>query len=141
MCTLAGPNASVAFTHISSTAAAALPLAFADEVPRIARAEYHEQDVLALMQGLAHSSSDSDAGAFAWFLIGVRLPFPSFTAPTTLKTPSRVCLDHPAICFNTRESVEMPFHKPLLPPDMKARLDQSFEFCKTPPSSLLDDNH
>ncbi|KAH9013115.1 hypothetical protein EDB85DRAFT_2158445 [Lactarius pseudohatsudake] len=68
MCLLAGPNVSVAFTHISSTAAAALPLASADEVPRIARAEYHEQDVLALMQGLAHSSSDGDAGAFAWFL-------------------------------------------------------------------------
>ncbi|KAH9026628.1 hypothetical protein EDB85DRAFT_2175120 [Lactarius pseudohatsudake] len=48
--------------------------------------------------GLAPSSSDSDAGAFAWFLFGVRLPFPSFTAPTTLKTPNRVYLVR-ALCI------------------------------------------
>ncbi|KAH8984814.1 hypothetical protein EDB92DRAFT_2116938 [Lactarius akahatsu] len=52
---LAGPDASVAFTHISSATAAAfttaLPLASAEEE-------------------LAPSSSDSDGGAFAWFLFG-----------------------------------------------------------------------
>ncbi|KAH8990866.1 hypothetical protein EDB92DRAFT_1863676 [Lactarius akahatsu] len=98
MCTLAGPDSFVAFTHLSTAAAAALTTALppapaaAEETPRTARAECHEQGVLALMQGRgiarervclldpkapeALAPSDGDAGAFAWFLFGVRLPFP-----------------------------------------------------------------
>ncbi|KAH9077573.1 SAM-dependent RNA methyltransferase [Lactarius deliciosus] len=92
MCTLAGPDSSVAFTHLSTAAAAALTTALppapagAEETPSTARAECHEQGVLALMQarGIARervclldpkapqalAPSDGDAGAFAWFLFG-----------------------------------------------------------------------
>ncbi|KAI9462015.1 hypothetical protein BJY52DRAFT_1425569 [Lactarius psammicola] len=90
MCTLAGSDASIAFTHLSSAAAAALSTALprtspapvpVEEAPGTARAECHEQGVLALMQvrGIAPehapqalAPSDGDAGAFTWFLFGVR---------------------------------------------------------------------
>ena len=100
MCTLAGPDASVAFTHLSTAAAAALtttlttaPPTSPAQPPGSARAECHEQGVLALMQthGIARervclldpkatqalAPSDGDAGEFAWFLFGVRYPLPS----------------------------------------------------------------
>ncbi|KAI9438154.1 hypothetical protein H4582DRAFT_1953190 [Lactarius indigo] len=92
MCTLAGPDSSVAFTHLSSAAAAALTAALppapahAEETPRTGRAECHQQGVLALMQARgiprervclldpkapqALAPDDGDAGAFAWFLFG-----------------------------------------------------------------------
>ncbi|KAH9053165.1 SAM-dependent RNA methyltransferase [Lactarius vividus] len=92
MCTLAGPDSSVVFMHLSTAAAAALTTALppapaaAEEVPRTARAECHEQGVLALMQarGIARervclldpkapealAPSDGDAGGFVWFLFG-----------------------------------------------------------------------
>jgi len=85
MCTLAGPDASVAFTHLSSAAAAALTTALpsAASEPRPARAACHEEGVLALMQaqGIARDRvclldpkaplalSPSDDG-FTWFLFG-----------------------------------------------------------------------
>ena len=96
MCTLAGPDASVAFTHLSTAAAAAfttaLHPAFPAEAPGTARAECHEQAVLALMQarGIPRESvclldpkapqalAPSDAGEFPWFLFGVRHLFPFF---------------------------------------------------------------
>jgi len=88
MCTLAGPDASVAFTNLSTAAAAslttALPPAPPAEASGTARAECHEQGVLALMQahGIARESvclldpkapqalAPSDAGEFPWFLFG-----------------------------------------------------------------------
>jgi hypothetical protein len=93
MCTLAGPEASVAFTHLSTAAAAALTAALPPtspaEAPGTARAECHEQGVLALMQarGIARERVcllDPKApqalvpsdGEFAWFLFGVRHPLP-----------------------------------------------------------------
>ena len=102
MCTLAGPDASVAFTHLSSAAAAALSTALPPastsavpahtEAPGSARAACHEEGVLALMQsrGISHervclldpkapealAPSDSGADGFAWFLFGVRNTLP-----------------------------------------------------------------
>ncbi|KAH9037402.1 SAM-dependent RNA methyltransferase [Lactarius deliciosus] len=92
MCTLAGPDSSVAFTHLSTAAAAALTTALPpapaapQETASTARTECNEQGVLALMQarGIARervclldpkapqalAPSDGDAGAFAWFLFG-----------------------------------------------------------------------
>ncbi|KAI9507092.1 DUF431-domain-containing protein [Russula earlei] len=97
MRTLAGPDASVAFTHLSRAASASLSAAFASTstsipddsppaLPEQARAECHEQGVLALMQArsipLGHvclldpkasealTPADGDAGQFAWFLFG-----------------------------------------------------------------------
>ena len=92
MCTLAGPDASVEFTHLSSAAGAALSNAL-PSAP--ARASCHEGGVLALMQSRgivlervclldpkapqALSPSDGDGGAdgFTWFLFGVRSAFHS----------------------------------------------------------------
>ncbi|KAH9037399.1 hypothetical protein EDB83DRAFT_2524663 [Lactarius deliciosus] len=68
MCTLAGPDASVAFTHISSAAAAALPLAFAERAgSRMRMTKPHGAAGLAAGLTPSSSRSDSDAGAFAWF--------------------------------------------------------------------------
>ena len=96
MCTLPGPDASVAFTHLSSAAAAALttalPSTSAVSEPKPARATCHEEDVLALMQaqGIARDRvclldpkaplelSPSDDG-FTWFLFGVRAPIYLFS--------------------------------------------------------------
>ncbi|KAF8257298.1 hypothetical protein EI94DRAFT_1818343 [Lactarius quietus] len=55
MCTLAGPDASVAFTHLSNAAAAALSTALPSasapaDAPEPARAACHEEGVLALTQ-------------------------------------------------------------------------------------------
>ncbi|KAI0301419.1 DUF431-domain-containing protein [Russula brevipes] len=92
MRTLAGPHASVAFTHLSPTASASLSAAFAaGTIPSSAAhapAECHEQGVLALLRARnvprehvclldpkapqALSPSDADARTFAWFLFGVR---------------------------------------------------------------------
>lgn len=108
MCTLAGPDTSVAFTHLSTAAAAALatalpiapPAPASAGAPGTARAECHEQGVLALMQahGIAHervclldpkapqalAPSDGDeGGGFAWFLFGVRHPPPSLFFPVS----------------------------------------------------------
>ena len=89
MRTLAGPDASVAFTHLSSAAAAALttdlPSTSAVPEPKPARVACHEEGVLALMQtqGIAQDRvclldtkapltlSPSNDG-FTWFLFGVR---------------------------------------------------------------------
>jgi len=105
MGTLAGPDASIAFTHLSHAASTALsaalpstsaaPAPASTEAARTARAECHEQGVLALMQARgiprervclldpqaaqALSPSDSDGSSselFSWFLFGVRLPRP-----------------------------------------------------------------
>jgi len=102
MRTLAGPDASVAFTHLSRAASASLSTALADTSnsvsspgdafptpPAQARVECFEQGVLALMQARnvpleqvclldpkaseALTPADGDAGKFAWFLFGVRL--------------------------------------------------------------------
>ena len=90
MCTLAGPDASVEFTHLSSAAGAALSNALP---PAPARASCHEEGVLALMQSrgialervclldpkapeaLSPSDGESSADGFSWFLFGVRAPF------------------------------------------------------------------
>ena len=101
MRTLAGPTASsvVAFTNLSSASSASLSAAFSDSDPAAqassqqrARAECHEQGVLALMKSRdvdvplervclldpkassALTPSDGDAGKFTWFLFGVRPP-------------------------------------------------------------------
>ena len=97
MCTLAGPDASVAFTHLSTAAATALTTALPPTspapAPGTAHAECHEQGVQALMQARGIAServclldpkapqalAPSDGtGEFAWFLFGVRhFPPPS----------------------------------------------------------------
>jgi hypothetical protein len=94
MCTLAGPDASVEFTHLSSAAGAALSSALPTATALApARAACHEEGVLALMQARgialdrvclldpkapeALSPSDGDADGFSWFLFGVRA-FPIF---------------------------------------------------------------
>ncbi|KAF8257300.1 DUF431-domain-containing protein [Lactarius quietus] len=89
MCTLAGPDADVAFTHLSSAAATALSTALPSpsaptDASGPARAACHEEGVLALMQarGIPLESvclldpkarwvlSPSDSYNFAWFLFG-----------------------------------------------------------------------
>ncbi|KAN0139353.1 SAM-dependent RNA methyltransferase [Lactarius tabidus] len=87
MCTLAGPDASVEFTHLSSAAGAALSSALPTATaPAPARAACHEEGVLALMQarGIALdrvclldpkapevlSPTDGGADGFSWFLFG-----------------------------------------------------------------------
>ncbi len=97
MRTLAGPDASIAFTNLSNATSASLSTSFSNSnsdfasTPQ-AQAECHEQGVLALMQSrniplervclldpkasLALTPSDGDAGRFTWFLFGVR-PSPS----------------------------------------------------------------
>lgn len=120
MCTLAGPDTSVAFTHLSTAAAAALatalpiapPAPASAGAPGTARAECHEQGVLALMQahGIAHervclldpkapqalAPSDGDeGGGFAWFLFGVRhhpLPLFSCSRRRRLRRVYSVCV-------------------------------------------------
>ncbi|KAF8259752.1 hypothetical protein EI94DRAFT_1750684 [Lactarius quietus] len=91
MCTLAGPDASVAFTHLSNAAAAALSTALPSasapaDAPEPARAACHEEGVLALTQARRVAKelvclldpkarwvlSPSDSYNFAWFLFGVR---------------------------------------------------------------------
>jgi Predicted SAM-dependent RNA methyltransferase len=102
MRTLAGPDASVAFTNLSSATSASLSAAFtntntnppAGTAPdsaspaAAAQVECYEQGVLSLMQSrnilhervclldpkasLALSPSDGDTGKFTWFLFGVR---------------------------------------------------------------------
>lgn len=103
MRTLAGPDACLAFTHLSRATSASLSAAFAPpssasspapSPTQQAHAECHEQGVLALMQArgitreqvclldpkaseaLAPSDGGPDAGKFTWFLFGVRLHFP-----------------------------------------------------------------
>ncbi|KAH8986999.1 SAM-dependent RNA methyltransferase [Lactarius hatsudake] len=152
MCTLAGPDSSVAFTHLSTAAAAALttalppsPAAAAEETPRTARAECHEQGVLALMQahGIARervclldpkapqalAPSDGDAGAFAWFLFGGILgddPPRDRTAelralgfPTRYLGPVQMTTDT-ALGVTKRVVVE---RGPYLPPSVKNKND------------------
>ena len=102
MRTLAGPDASVAFTNLSSATSTSLSAAFTSTTdspttttttsafpsPAAAQVECHEQGVLALMQSrniphervclldpkasLALTPSDGDADKFTWFLFGVR---------------------------------------------------------------------
>ncbi|KAF8477713.1 hypothetical protein DFH94DRAFT_755261 [Russula ochroleuca] len=92
---LAGPDASVAFTNLSTATSASLSAAFTSakspttsDSAAAAQVECYEQGVLALMQSrnipqecvclldpkasLALSPSDGDAGKFTWFLFGVR---------------------------------------------------------------------
>jgi len=103
MRTLAGPDASIAFTHLSRAASASLSAVFdapspspspSDPAPTTpAHAECHEQGVLSLMQArnipldrvclldpkapTALSPSDGAASSkFAWFLFGVASAFP-----------------------------------------------------------------
>ena len=103
MRTLAGPDASIAFTHLSRSASASLSAALNTPAPSSssssspdpaspppAHAECHEQGVLSLMQArnipLEHvclldpkaptalTPADGDAASkFAWFLFGVRI--------------------------------------------------------------------
>ncbi|KAH9077571.1 hypothetical protein EDB83DRAFT_2514286 [Lactarius deliciosus] len=166
MCTLAGPDASVAFTHISSAAAAALPLAFAEERAgsRARTTKPHGAP------GLAPSRSDSDAGAFAWFLFG-GIPGDDLPRDRTARSvpgapfgpradddgyssavTKRVVVDrglrtvpldeipyvdHPAIRFNTRESVEMPFRaSDLYPLTMDMTPSQSPSCAASPISHI-----
>ena len=111
MCTLAGPDACVAFTHLSSAAAAALSSTLPStssstipantEVPGPACASCHEEGVLALMQARGTSlervclldpkapealspSDGGDAGGFAWFLFGVRTHSPSLISASVV---------------------------------------------------------
>ena len=100
MRTLAGPDASVAFTNLSSATSASLSAAFTSTdsttttttsdspSPAAAQVECHEQGMLALMRSrniphervclldpkasLALTPSDGDADKFTWFLFGVR---------------------------------------------------------------------
>src|SRR6266403_122825 len=114
MRTLAGPDASLAFTNLSSATSASLSATFnsitSDSTsPALAHAhvECHEQGVLALMKSceiplervclldpkasLALTPSDGDAGSetrFTWFLFGVRPVFCFFFSRSRSLTPS-----------------------------------------------------